>query len=341
MQIRPEALATALERRPESIVWIHGDEPLLSIEAGDLVRAHWRRAGAAERQVFHVERSFRLEQLREEAGALSLFATQRILELRMTAKPGKELGSGLAELAPLFSAETRLLVSSPRLDKAVTESAWFRPLEAHALIVPIFPVDRGALPQWIAQRLGAQRQRADAATLALIAERVEGNLLAAQQEIRKLGLLFPEGALPADEVAQAVLQVSRQDAFGLVDAMLAGDLARVFRSLEGLRAEGEPEPLVLWSLADCVRSLLRLSQIRDAGQNPSARMREFRIWPPRDQLYGRALQRLRTPQLEEALQAAAGVDRIIKGLAPGNPWSAMRALATTIAGARLPAPAAT
>lgn len=332
-QVRPEALATALQRRIPAIVWVHGDEPLLVIEAADLARRAMREAGFQERQVFEADRSFRVEALVAETRALSLFASSRIIELRLTGKPGKELGQALAEAAAALDDSTRLLVSGPRLERAVTESAWFGQLDRAGFVVPVFPVERAQLPRWIAQRLAAAGQRADESTLAFLAERVEGNLLAAHQELRKLALLFPEGELPAEGVRQAVLNVARYDAFGLAEAMLAGDAARTLRSVDGLRAEGEAEPLVLWAISDAIRNLHRLANGAGDGRPLSQRMRELRIFGPRERLYERALQRLDAAKLAAALQEAARIDRIVKGLVADDAWAAMARLAAAIAGA--------
>lgn len=333
MQVRPEGLAAALRRPAPPLVWVHGDEPLLRIEATDAVRRALRTAGFEEREVFTVDRGFKVDAMLAETQSLSLFASNRLIELRLSAKPTKELGEALAQAAGSVSEATRLLVSGPRLDRAATSAAWFVELERNAWIVPVFPVERARLPEWIAQRLAAQRQQADAATLAFLAERVEGNLLAAHQEIRKLGLLFAEGKLPADGVREAVLNVARYDAFGLAEAMLAGDVARTLRTLDGLRAEGEAEPLVLWALSDAIRNLARLAEIRDAGRAPATAMRELRIYGAREALYLKALARLDGERLGRALQHAAQIDRIVKGLTRGDAWSEMTSLATSLAGA--------
>lgn len=336
MQLRADGLSGALQRPLAPVVWVHGDEPLLQIEACDAVRKAARAAGFEERQVFDAGRGFKVDALVGEARSLSLFAARRLIELRTSAKPTRELGEALADLAASLDDTTRVLVSGPRLDRATTQSAWFGALDRHAWFVPVYPVDRGQLPQWIAGRLAAQKQRADADTLRFLAERVEGNLLAAHQEIRKLGLLFPEGALPGEEVRKAVLNVARYDARDLADAMLAGDAGRALRALDGLRAEGEAEPLVLWALADAVRSLTWLAEARTRGEGGSQTMRALRIYPPRDRLYEQALRRATTEILGDALQRAALTDRIVKGVAQGDAWAEMARIATTIAGAPSP-----
>lgn len=333
MQIRLDGLDAALRGAPPAIVWIHGDEPLLRIEATDAVRRALRERGYAEREVFSVDRGFKAEQLLAQTQSLSLFATMRLIELRLDGKPGKDLGQAIAQCVASASEDTRMLVSGPRLDRATTSSAWFAEIDRLGWIVPVYPIERSRLAQWIGQRLARQGQQADAETLEFLAERVEGNLLAAHQEIRKLELLFPAGRLPAEGVRGAVMNVARYDAFGLAEAMLAGDVPRALRSVDGLRAEGEAAPLVLWALADAIRNLARLAEARDAGRQPASMMRELRIYGPREALYLNALRRLDRDRLARALQQAAGIDRIVKGLARGDAWDEMASLATSLAGA--------
>lgn len=335
-QIRPEALEATLSRGIPAITWIHGDEPLLVQESADALRKAARTAGVSERLVFEVDRSFKPEAVAAEAGALSLFSTSKLVELRFGGKPGKENGEAIAEIVERLDDSVRLLASSARLDRGVTDSAWFTRIERAGVVLPVYPVERRELARWIAGRLARQRQRADAATLELIAERVEGNLLAAHQEVSKLGLLFPEGDLPADAARAAVLSVARYDAFDLVEAMLAGDRNRALRSVQGLRAEGEAPPLVLWSLADAIRSLLKLHAARQAGQALNQAMRAARIFGPRERLFEGALRRLPASVCETALQQAAQTDRIAKGVHPGDVWHAIERIVLTLSGVPLP-----
>ncbi|HEY0876845.1 MAG TPA: DNA polymerase III subunit delta, partial [Zeimonas sp.] len=256
-QLRAEALAGALARGVPPIVWIHGDEALIVQECAQAVREALRAQGFDERQVFEAGRGFRVDALTAETDALSLFAGRRLIELRFgAARATKEIGQALADAAARIDDGTRLLVSGPRLDRASTASEWFAAIERTGFVVAVWPVERARLAQWIATRLGRQKQRADRETLEWIAERVEGNLLAAHQEIAKLALLCPEGELSREAVRAAVLDVARYDAFDLVDAMLGGDAARALRTLDGLRAEGVAVPLVLLAIADASRTLL-------------------------------------------------------------------------------------
>ena len=332
-QIRAEGLAAALARGVPPLVWVHGDEPLLVQEAAQAVRQALRAAGFAERQVFDGGRGFRPDAFVAEANALSLFANRRLIELRLAGKATREIGQMLADAASRASDDTRLLVCGPRLDRATTESAWFAAVDRLGLIVPIWPIERAQLPQWIGARLARQNQRADRATLELIAERVEGNLLAAHQEIGKLGLLFPEGELPPEETRAAVLDVARYDAFDLVAAALAGDVPRALRSLDGLRAEGVAEPLVLWALADAWRTLLKLTEARRAGRPLAQAMRDARVFGARERLFEQALQRLDEERIRDALQCASRTDRMIKGLDSADAWQGLQGLAMSLSGA--------
>jgi DNA polymerase-3 subunit delta len=318
---------------PPPVTWIASDEPLLMLEAADRVRAAARGAGFDERQVFHVDRSFRVDALAAEAGALSLFASRRLLELRFTGKPGKELGEALADAVEALPEDVRLLATSPRLDKATAESAWFGRLARLGWYVAIPVVERDRLPTWIGERLARDGRRADAATLRLIAERVEGNLLAARQEVDKLALLFPQGVLDADAVRAAVLDVARWDAFDLVDAAVAGDAPRALRCLAGLRAEGTAVPVVLWALAEAVRTLARAAGARDAGRPVGQALREARVWGDRERTYAAALRRLDTATLRRLLRACARTDRIAKGVADGDEWLSLEAVVLVLAGA--------
>jgi DNA polymerase-3 subunit delta len=335
--IREQALAAALEKARGAlppVVWIASDEPLLMLEAADAVRASLRAAGFDERQVFQADRAFRAEHLLQEAGALSLFASRRLLELRMSAKPGKELGEALSGVAEQLPDDVRLLVTGPRLDKAATETAWFGRIGRAGWVVAIPTVERDRLPEWIGERLARGGRQADPATLQLIADRVEGNLLAAKQEVDKLGLLFPPGRLDPDAVRAAVLDVARWDAFDLVGAAVAGQVARALRCLAGLRAEGTAVPVVLWALSDAIRTLARVSGARDAGRPVAQALRDARVWGDRERLYGAALRRLDTRTLHRLLRACARVDRMTKGVLDGDDWQSLEAIVLGLAGAR-------
>jgi DNA polymerase-3 subunit delta len=243
-----------------------------------------------------------------------------------------------------------MLVTLPRLDAATQKSAWFTALQNGGVALKIDPVDRAQLPNWIGQRLSMQGQRVapgeDGRALQFIAERVEGNLLAAHQEIQKLGLLYPQGVLTFEQVHDAVLNVARYDVFKLNEAMLAGDAARLARMLDGLKGEGEAIVLVLWAVVEELRTLLRIKRGASAGKPLATLLRENRVWGPRERLIAPALNRVSEAMLEKALAFAAKLDRQVKGLSavtpgrrthddpPPDPWDGLFQLAMTVAGER-------
>lgn len=340
MQLVSAQLTAQLQKGLRSIYTVYGDEALMQQEAADAIRATARAQGFTERQVFAVAGAhFDWGAVQAAAGAMSLFADRQIIELRIpSGKPGKEGSVALQQLAESLADNdgTLLLVLLPRLDKATRTSAWFSALDNHGVSVAVETLDRAALPVWIAKRLAQQQQRVEAGeagqrTLQFFADRVEGNLLAAHQEIQKLALLYPEGELTYEQVESAVLNVARYDVFKLSESVLAGQTLRVQRMLDGLQAEGEAEVLVHYTLAEDIRSLCRVKAAVAQGRPLPMVLREQRIWGPRERLFERVLPRLTVAQLEQLLQSAHIVDGIVKGLkAPGWPlqgWAALHRLA--------------
>lgn len=335
--IRLESLDAALRKAQASdlptLVWVAGDEALLVLEAGDAVRQTARALGYQEREVLTVERGFRIESLLEHTRSLSLFSSRKLIELRFTGKPGKEIAQSLADALTDWPADVRLLVTSARLDRAAQSSAWYARLSTLGLFVGIDEVTRARLPDWIAARLARQKQSADPDTLRFMAERVEGHLLAADQEVRKLGLLLPEGPLDAGKVREVVLDVARWDAFDLVDAALAADTRRCLRCLHGLRSEGVAVPVILWALADVIRNLGLAQRLVRGGQPLASALRSARFWGDRERLAPIALRRLDAHQLKALLRACARADRMTKGLEDGDDWQALESIALALAGA--------
>jgi DNA polymerase-3 subunit delta len=321
-QLRSEQLDTHLARALAPLYVIHGDEPLLAMEAADAIRAKARAEGYAERTVLTVERGFDWGQLAASAASLSLFASRQMIELRLpTGKPGTEGAKAIEAYCAALAPDTVTLVTLPRLDRAGQNSAWFGALSATGVVVNVYPIDRKTLPLWIGARLARQKQRAAEAALGFIADCVEGNLLAAHQEIQKLGLLYPEGELSFEQVRDAVLDVARFEVGQLSAAMLAGDKVRLTRVLTGLAGEGEPPPRVLWVMADDVRAVATVARGLAEGREPAELFRAARIWgEPRQRLVGAAARRIARDALAEALAHAAAIDRMIKGLAKGDPW---------------------
>jgi DNA polymerase III subunit delta len=320
--LRLEQLDAHLARELRALYAIHGDEPLLSLEAADAIRARARSSGFSERTVFTAERGFDWGELAASAASPSLFGERRLIELRLpSGKPGADGAAAIEAFCARLPSDALTMVMLPRLDRAGQASPWFQALEAKAVLVNVFPVERTRLPEWIAARLARQKQQAKPETLRFLADSVEGNLLAAHQEIQKLALLLPPGELDVDAVREAVMNVARYDAGKLAEAMLSGDRARLARMLEGLRGEGEAPPRVLWLLAEEIRAVCRVQDGIAAGRPLAEVLRAARVWgDARQALVGRAARNFPRAALLAALEHAAGVDRIVKGIVKGDAW---------------------
>lgn len=335
MQLRLDDLDAHLAKGLRAVYVVHGDETLLANEALDAIRRCARAQGFDERQVFTVQgNAFDWSGVLGESAALSLFASKRIVELRIpSGKPGKEGSEALQQLVGQAGPDLLLLVSLPRLDRTQLSSAWFTALEAAGVSLRADPVERRALPAWLAARArrlglslaeGPEGQQA----LSLLTERVEGNLLAAQQELEKLALLNPDTPLTPAAIEAAVTDVARFEAAQLGEALWAGDVGRCLHLLDALEAEGEAVVRLHWLLAEDVRALRRAKQALGAGQPMPMALREARVWGPKEKLFERALPRISLPQLQQLLIGAHQVEGICKGLKepawPVEPWAALR-----------------
>ncbi|MFJ3044415.1 DNA polymerase III subunit delta [Herbaspirillum chlorophenolicum] len=339
MQLRHDALDTHLDKSLAPLYVIASDEHLLALEAADKIRRTARANGYTEREVLVVERSFKWGELLAANQSQSLFGDKKLIELRIpTGKPGKDGGAALQEYAANLSPDNLTIISLPKLDWATQKAAWVGALQQAAVYIDIPLVERTQLPGWIGNRLAAQQQSADRPCLDFIADRVEGNLLAAHQEIQKLALLHPAGKLSFEQVQDAVLNVARYDVFKLNEAMLSGDVARLTRMMDGLKGEGEALPLVLWAVTEEIRTLLKLKSGMAQGKAVGALLKEYRIWGPREKLMEPALRRISLPALQTALQEAAHIDRMVKGLRAkafaGDPWDALSQLGLKLARGR-------
>jgi DNA polymerase III subunit delta len=290
MQLRAEQLAAHLAKPLEALYVLHGDEPLLILEAADAIRAAARAQGFAEREVLIGGAGFRWDDLFLAAGNLSLFGGDKLIDLRLpTGKPGREGGEALQRYCKQLPQGVVTLVTLPQLDWQVKKSAWFAALLGAGVAMELNAPALTRLPEWIAGRLARQQQNAPREALEFIAAHVEGNLLAAHQEIQKLGLLYPEGPISLAQIGAAVLNVARYDIGKLRQALTESDPTRCARVIEGLKAEGAAPPLVLWAIATEARNLF---------QKAPNRRRAARA----------------------ALLHAARIDRIIKGVARGDLW---------------------
>lgn len=345
MQLRPEQLAAHLKQGLRPIYTLYGDEPLLVQEAADAIRTAARAAGHTERQVHTVAGAhFDWSSLLGASQAMSLFADKQIIEIRIPSgkpgKPGKDGSEAIQRYCESLSDDIVTLVTLPRLDRTQLGSAWFTALDGAGVTLKLDAIERRALPQWIAQRLAAQGQRVREGdegqrTLAFFADRVEGNLLAAHQEITKLGLLYPQGELGFEEVEAAVLNVARYDVFKLSEAVLAGQVPRVLRMLDGLQAEGEAPVLVHWTLAEDIRALKRVKDAVVAGKPLPMALRENRVWGVKERLFERVVPLLNESTLAHLVDAAQVCDGLVKGLKhpawPTDPWEGLKRLALMLA----------
>ena len=349
MQIKPEQLEAQLQRGLRTLYTVHGDEPLLAQEACDAIRAAARAAGYSERKVFAVAGAhFDWSAVLGAAQALSLFAERQLIEIRIPGgKPGKDGSDALQRYCQAPSDDVLTIVQLPKLDGQQLKSAWFNALDGAGVMVRVEPVERRALPGWIAGRLAAQGQRvaeghSGQQALAFFADRVEGNLLAAHQEMQKLALLHPAGEISFDQIESAVLDVARYDVFRFGEAVLGGQVQRSLRMLDGLRAEGEAAVLVHWTLANDIQALKRVREALDHGRPLPLALQEARVWGAKQRLFERLAPTLPAHTLAHLLEAASLCDGLVKGLRhpdwPTEPWDALRRLVLMLLQAVAPLP---
>ncbi|TAJ78765.1 MAG: DNA polymerase III subunit delta [Gallionellaceae bacterium] len=327
MRISSEDLPRHLAKGLGGLYVIHGEALLLAIEAADAIRVAARAAGYSEREVIIAEQHFKWAELRNSAQSMSLFSSRKVIDLRIpSGKPGVEGAQALQDHCENLNPDTLTLISLPKLEGTALKSKWFAALEEHGTAVSADEVPLAALPAWIAGRLKRQAQSADPDTLAFLAQRVEGNLLAAFQEIQKLALLFPAGSLTFEQVKDSVMDVARYDVFKLSEAMLAGDAERYARILDGLRAEGTATVLILWAVAEDIRTLAKVARAMQQGGNLAGALRDARVWGVRQKLVERAVRRFTPAFAERALRQAALIDKLIKGLRQGDVWDELQQL---------------
>jgi len=336
MRLHPEQLDGHLRQRLSPVYLISGDEPLQIQEAADAVRAAARAQGFTERQVMHVESGFDWGALAAEADALSLFAERKIIDLRLpSAKPGDKGSKALTEYTARPPQDNLLLITAGKLEREQTNSKWFKGIDGCGVVVQVWPLELKALPAWIQQRLASRGLSATPEAVTLLAERVEGNMLAAAQEVEKLAMLYGAGQLGVEEVRSAVADSSRFDIFELADAALSGDAARCARILEGLHGEGEEPVLILWALVREIRTLALIAVGQANGKPLDTLFGEQRIWDKRKPLFRAALGRHPARRWQQLLRRAARTDRVCKGVEQGSPWDELLQLSLLMAGTRV------
>ena len=333
MRLRAEQLQQHLAGALAPVYLVCGDEPLLAQEAADAIRAAARAQGFGDRELFHANPGFDWQQLIAEANALSLFADKKILELRIdNGKPGDKGSKAIVEYCQSPSPDNLLLVITPKLDASALRSKWAKALDDSGVLIQVWPVNANQMPQWIARRLQQSGIQASRAAVDILADRVEGNLLAAVQEIEKLRLLAMDGEIDAETMSTVVADSARYNVFALVDKVLEGDAPAAARTLRGLRDEGTEPLVILWALARELRILLHAAEARQYGRSVADVFRENRVWDKRQPVFQAALRRLKPGHLRMLLRQAGLLDRASKGMADNDPWEVLTALAMSFAG---------
>ena len=339
MKVFPDKLPEAIVKRLPPVIIVAGDEPLIHMEACDVIRAAARERGVEEREILHVENGFQWGRLTESAASMSLFATSKLIELRLGEQsPGQEGGKVLEAYAEhAKDSDNILLISAARLDRKQQQSKWFKTLDKLGLFVPVWPVDHQRLGFWMRDRAMRHGLQLDMDAARLLGERTEGNLLAADQELQKLALIMPPGTrLTSETIASGVEDSARYDVFTLTDACLRGERERCMRIIQGLRGEGIEAPVVLWALTRELRILLSLQQHLEQGQSLEHACKAQRPMIPdkRRPNYQQALARLPHRRLHKLLLFSQRIDLAIKGAVTLPVWDALNDLALTLAGGR-------
>lgn len=335
MKISGDNLAASLDRQLKAIYLVAGDEALLVNEAADAIRAKARAGGFTERALHVVERGFDWQALRADSRALSLFAERKLIELRMAGAPGEQGADLIVELAEEAVPDTLVLIITGKLDGRTLNARWVSAIERHGVLVQVWPLELARLPAWIRERLARHRLVADAAAAALLAERVEGNLLAAHQEVEKLALLLPPGPVSAEAVLETVADSARFDVLQLGDAAMRGQPARALRILEGLRGEAVEPTLALWAVNKDLQWIARAQHLMRRGQSVDAALNAIYVWRPRQAAMKQALARLKPRAVRSLLLDAERVDRAVKGVLRSDPWLELERLVAKLAGVKL------
>lgn len=337
MKIKAEQLSAQLKKATAQTYLVSGDEPLIVEESCDLIRAHLKNTGYDEREVLHIEAGFKWEYLLECANALSLFSFKRLIEIRLgSQKTNKVAAKILEEYLRFAPAENTLLIVANKLDSATKKTAWYKLIEKQAVLVEIWPIDNQQLPHWIQTRARAQNLALDSDAVQMLCDRVEGNLLAAKQELDKLQLLQSNQALSAEDIINAVADSSRYDVFALSDAIVLCQSERSLKILQVLRQEGVEATIILWAISRELRIVYALKAGLEQGQAYEALCTKLRIWGKKKQALKFTVNTLTFKTLERLLKQAASADLILKGMREGDQWLIITDMILSFSGSELP-----
>jgi len=333
MWLKTEQLPAALARQLAPIYLISGDEPLQIGEAADAIRLAAKEAGYDSREVLTVGTGFDWTEFMQAADSMSIFSEKKMIDLRIpSAKPGAEGSKAFVNYCARLPEETLLLITAGKLDKSAKKSKWVTTLEKSGVAMQVWPLTGGDLVRWVEKRMQNRGLSANEAGFKLIASRVEGNLLAAAQEIEKLYVLYGQGHLTDVQIEQAVADASRYDVFNLVDAALSRRVARVLKIMAGLQHEGIAAPVVLWALTREIRNLIHIKQKLAAGQPRNSVFMQHQVWDKRQKLVAHALNKFEQKGLLNMLLVAAKADRQIKGEQAGDCWESLLEISLMMAG---------
>jgi DNA polymerase-3 subunit delta len=330
VKLYPEQLGEQLKRRLAPVYLLSGDEPLQLMEASDAVRQAARAAGYTNRELFYVDAGFDWSLLQESCDSFSLFGEPRLLDLRLPAKPDKAGAAALLRYAERPPEDAILVATLPKLASADQKARWFQAMERLGVVVQVWPLEGEKLLRWLDRRLNSRGLLADQSGLRILAARVEGNLLAAAQEIEKLHILYGQGRLSDDQILRAVADSARYDVFGLAEEVLRGHAGKTCRMLMGLKAEGVAAPVALWALTRELRLVAALKSEIAAGASPESAFARHKVWDKRKAALEQALQRLNRDAVHRALLLSAKADRIIKGMETGEPWDALLSVCMSV-----------
>jgi len=325
MQVKADALESTLRKSLHPIYIISGDDPLLMQESSDAIRSACKAAGYSERVVFDVDANFDWSQILAECNAISLFADRKIIEIRIpSAKVGKDGGAAVRDICSTLNDDNVILICTGKLERGSDKSAWYKAIDAAGVCVVLWPPRRHELPHWVRGRLQTAGFRASDDAVRLLCERVEGNLLAASQEIEKLRLLLEPGHIDAEAMTSVISDSARFSPYDVADRALEGNPSAAIRTLNGLRAEGVDAYPILWFVSEELRKLLKLAAHRAAGMPMDQAIRTERMFS-KPHLES-AIQRLGTRGLHQLLKRCSIIDRCIKGLEQGDPWVELQSL---------------